>query len=243
MFQTFLEFLKHHGPLGLFVHSFLDAIIFPIPAFYSQVSLSALDPSNALWLATFGFIACLLGTPIGYYLGKIMGKSVLYRFLKKKWIDAATERFQKNGEAAILIGSFTPIPFKVFTILSGCLNFPLWRLMAYAALGRAIKFYVVGFLFYMFGRSAHSMVKDVSIYIFLGSIPLLALYFFIRSRRRKKKAAEALETNQQEETALLEENAHSVVSEADTSKISDDAEIDEKERGFSDTSPQRTLQS
>ncbi|MGG1637065.1 hypothetical protein BK120_18170 [Paenibacillus sp. FSL A5-0031] len=190
MFQAVVDFLKDFGPLGLFIHSFLDAVIFPIPAFFLQVSLSILNPSTALWLATVGYIACLLGTPVGYYLGKIMGKSVLYKFLKKEWIDAATDKFQKNGEAAILIGSFTPIPFKVFTILSGCLNFPLWRLIGYAAIGRGLKFYIVGSLFYFYGRAAESMVKDVSLYIFLGAVPILIVYLLLRKRRNKKKALE-----------------------------------------------------
>lgn len=197
MFQAIIDFLENYGPLGLFVHSFLDAIIFPIPAFFLQVSLSLLNPSSALWLATVGYIACLLGTPIGYYIGKLMGKSVLYRFLKKEWIDAATDRFQKNGEAAILIGSFTPIPFKVFTILSGVLNFPLWRLIGYAALGRAVKFYAVGALFYFYGRAAESMVKDVSLYIFIGGVPIIALFLYIRSRVRKRKQAAAASEEQQ----------------------------------------------
>ncbi|RJX39449.1 DedA family protein [Paenibacillus pinisoli] len=187
MFQAFIDFLKDYGPLGLFVHSFLDAVIFPVPAFFLQVSLSIMNPTTALWLATVGYIACLLGTPVGYYLGKIMGKSVLYRFLKTEWIDAATSRFQKNGEAAILIGSFTPIPFKVFTILSGALNFPLWRLIGYAAVGRAVKFYAVGALFYFYGRAAESMVKDVSLYTFVIAVPLIAIFLFVRSRIRKKK--------------------------------------------------------
>ncbi|WP_138755260.1 YqaA family protein [Paenibacillus sinopodophylli] len=187
MFQAVVDFLKDFGPLGLFIHSFLDAVIFPIPAFFLQVSLSILNPSTALWLATVGYIACLLGTPVGYYLGKVMGKSVLYRFLKKEWIDAATDKFQKNGEAAILIGSFTPIPFKVFTILSGCLNYPLWRLVGYAAIGRGLKFYIVGLLFYIYGQSAKGMVKDVSLYIFIGGVPLIIIYLLIRKRRNKKK--------------------------------------------------------
>ncbi|MCU6712198.1 VTT domain-containing protein [Paenibacillus sp. J5C_2022] len=187
MFQAVIDFLKDYGPWGLVIHSFLDAVIFPIPAFFTQVSLSLINPTSALWLATLGYIACLVGTPIGYYLGKLMGKSVLYRFLKKEWIDAATARFQKNGEAAILLGSFTPIPFKVFTILSGVLNFPLWRLMAYAAIGRAAKFYVVGALFYFYGRAAESMVKDVSLYIFLIATPIILIFLFVRAKIRKKK--------------------------------------------------------
>jgi membrane protein YqaA with SNARE-associated domain len=201
MFQAVVDFLKDFGPLGLFIHSFLDAIIFPIPAFFLQVSLSILNPSTALWLATVGYIACLFGTPIGYYLGKIMGKSVLYKFLKTEWIDAATAKFQKNGEAAILIGSFTPIPFKVFTILSGCLNFPLWRLIGYAAIGRGLKFYVVGLLFYFYGRAAESMVKDVSLYIFVGAVPIVIVYLLLRKRNHKKKeqaVKQQAETEQQD---------------------------------------------
>lgn len=204
MFQAVVDFLKDFGPLGLFIHAFLDAIIFPIPAFFLQVSLSILNPSTALWLATVGYIACLLGTPVGYYLGKVMGKSVLYKFLKTEWIDAATAKFQKNGEAAILIGSFTPIPFKVFTILSGCLNFPLWRLIGYAAIGRGLKFYIVGLLFYFYGRAAESMVKDVSLYIFVGAVPIVIVYLILSKRNRKKKeqAAKQAETEQQDNIHL-----------------------------------------
>lgn len=193
MFQVILDFLKSFGPWGLFIHSFADAVIFPIPAFFLQVSLSIVHPQDALWLATYGFIGCLLGTPFGYLIGKLLGKSVLYKILKKEWIDAATNMFQKNGEAAILIGSFTPVPFKVFTILSGCLNFPLWRLLGYAAIGRATKFYVVGTLFYLYGNAAEGMVKDVSLYIALIAVPLLLVgVYFNRKRKRKKMEQQKL---------------------------------------------------
>lgn len=193
MLQQLLDFLENFGAWGLFIHAFIDAVMFPIPAFFLQVSLSAFNPSNALWLATVGYIGCLLGTPFGYWIGKALGHSLLYKFLKKEWIDKATAMFQKSGETAILVGSFTPIPFKVFTILSGCLNFPLWRLIAYAAIGRAIKFYAVGTLFYLYGRSASSMVKNVSLYIFLGSIPFILLFIYMRKRIRDKKKQAAQE--------------------------------------------------
>lgn len=171
----------------------IDAIIFPVPALFLQIPLSLLNPSSALWLATVGFIGCLLGTPVGYWIGKTLGDKVLYKWLKKSWVDSATGMFQKNGEAAILIGSFTPIPFKVFTILSGALHFPLWRLMLYAAVGRAAKFYVVGALFYFYGQAAEHMVGDVSKYMLLIGVPLVALFLFLRARSRKKRAAKEAE--------------------------------------------------
>jgi membrane protein YqaA with SNARE-associated domain len=191
MFQAIIQFFMRFGPWGLFIHSFADAIIFPIPAFFLQVPLSLLDPAGALWLATIGFVACLLGTPFGYYIGKLLGESVLTRFMKPSLVEKARQLFEKNGEAAILVGAFTPIPFKVFTILSGCLKYPLWRLMVYASIGRAVKFYTIGFLFYMYGRGAAGMVDHVSLYICLIAVPLLLIYLFIKRKIRMKNAGHA----------------------------------------------------
>lgn len=207
MFQQILDFLKDFGLIGMFIHSFIDAIIFPIPAFFLQVSLSIMNPSQAWWIATVGYIACLLGTPIGYLIGKLLGDGLLTRFMKKKWIDSASALFEKNGEAAILIGSFTPVPFKVFTILSGCLHFSLWRLMLYAALGRAAKFYAVGAMFFFYGRAAEGMVNNYLTYVFLGVGALIAIGILVKRKLSQRKKQQQLHEAQELRTANGEETA------------------------------------
>ncbi|MCI3923158.1 VTT domain-containing protein [Paenibacillus sp. TRM 82003] len=196
MLQNILEWLENFGVWGLAIHSFIDAIFFPIPAFFLQVSLSMVNPSTALLLATVGYIACLLGTPFGYWIGRTVGNALMEKLLKKSWVDAAHAMFTKSGETAILIGSFTPIPFKVFTILSGSLNYPLWKLMAYASVGRAVKFYAVGILFYMYGRAAEGMVKDVTTYIAVGAVSLIAFFLFIRKQWKKKSKRQVVSADQ-----------------------------------------------
>jgi|SRR5690625_393514 len=136
----------------MFLHGMMDAILFPKPAFFLQVTLSALHPENAIWIATVGYVGSLIGTPIGYFIGNTSGNLVLSKVMKKKWLETANKLFNRHGEAAILIGSFTPIPFKIFTILSGCMKFPFWKLFFYAAVGRAAKFYIVGILFHLYGQ-------------------------------------------------------------------------------------------
>lgn len=198
MLQHTLDWLEDYGVWGLAIHSFIDAIFFPVPAFFLQVSLSMVNPQSAIWLATFGYLACLLGTPVGYLIGRTVGSALMYKILKRNWVDKATEMFQKRGETAILIGSFTPIPFKVFTILSGSFHYPLWRLLAYASLGRAVKFYVVGVLFYMYGRAAEGMVKDVSTYVAVGAIVLIVAFLLIRRQLtiRKNRAKQQRSSDQ-----------------------------------------------
>ncbi|MFF0825335.1 YqaA family protein [Brevibacillus sp. NPDC003359] len=187
MVDVIVNFLKEFGAWGMFFHSFVDAVIFPIPAFFTQLSLSMIDPSNAIWLATVGFIGCLLGTPIGYWIGKVAGRSFLGKILKKNWVDSATKMFNRHGEAAILLGAFTPIPFKIFTILSGATNYSLWKLLGYAAIGRAAKFYVVGVLFYVYGTLADKVIDQYFTLILLGIFIVLASgWFLIRKLRTKK---------------------------------------------------------
>lgn len=195
-FQQILDFLMNFGAWGLFIHAFIDAIIFPIPAFFLQVSLSLINPSSALWLATVGYIGCLLGTPFGYLIGKFLGNSLLYKLLKKQWIESASAMFQRNGELAILVGSFTPIPFKVFTILAGCLKFSLWRLIGYAAIGRAAKFYVVGALFFVYGKAAEAMVNEYLNYLFLGVALLLTFVILFKKRMQKNRQEQKEQTEE-----------------------------------------------
>lgn len=188
MFQEIIQFFEDFGQIGMFIHSFIDAIFFPIPAFFLQVSLSVLNPKNALMLATIGYLASLLGTPVGYYIGKLVGNNFLQKIVKEKWITQASGLFKKNGEIAIFIGAFTPIPFKVFTILAGMFHFSLWKLLGYAALGRGVKFYIVGVIFHYFGRSSEDFVMSYLSLIMSGlAVLILIVYFFYRRNKRKKE--------------------------------------------------------
>ncbi|TSB45045.1 YqaA family protein [Alkalicoccobacillus porphyridii] len=198
MFDAVIDFLRDFGAWGLFIHSFADAVIFPIPAFFLQVSLSLINPSQALWLATVGYVACILGTPLGYLIGRLLGDSVLQRFLKKGSMQSAQAMFTKNGEAAILIGAFTPIPFKVFTIMAGAMKFSMWKLIGYASIGRAVKFYAVGFLFYFYGRAAENLIDSYLTYIFLGIAVLIFIAVVMKRKIQKNKQMTTEEAGSQE---------------------------------------------
>jgi len=122
-------------------------------------------------------------------IGKTSGYRILRKFMKQDRLDRVTALFRKHGEMAILIGSFTPIPFKIFTIVSGCMNYPLWRLMGYAAIGRAAKFYIVGLLFYLYGRSAESMVHSSLTLIMLGAAVLIAAGWLVARKIKRRRIA------------------------------------------------------
>ncbi|QRG69201.1 YqaA family protein [Brevibacillus choshinensis] len=186
MLEQITQFFMNYGIWGLFGMAFLDSFILPIPPFFMQIAMSLFDPDSAMRFATVAFTASILGAPIGFMLGKWLGKPLLQKLLPPKWTALATEQFSKNGDAAVLIGAFTPIPFKVFTILSGVFNYSLTKLMLFAILGRGLKFFLIGTLFHFYGKHAKILLDDYLELTILGAGALVAIGWFVWSRRRKR---------------------------------------------------------
>ncbi|MGG4452225.1 YqaA family protein [Brevibacillus porteri] len=188
MLEHITQLFMQYGMWGLVAMAFLDSFISPIPPFFMQIAMSLLDPGSAIQFATVAFTASVLGAPIGFFLGRWLGKPLLHKLLPEKWVIVATEKFAKNGDAAVLIGAFTPIPFKVFTVLSGVFNYSLTKLMFYAIIGRGLKFYLIGTLFYLYGKHAKVLIDEYFEITLLAVATGIAAIWFIWSMRRKRYA-------------------------------------------------------
>lgn len=151
-----------------------------------QIAMSLLNPGAALQFAIVALTASILGAPIGFMLGRWLGKPLLQKLLPPKWTARATEQFAQNGDAAVLIGAFTPIPFKVFTVLSGVFNYSLTKLMLFAIIGRGLKFFLIGTLFYFYGKHAKVLLDDYWEVAILGAGALVAAVWFAVKKRRQR---------------------------------------------------------
>jgi len=89
--------------------------------------------------------------------------------------------FSEWGVLVIFIASFTPIPFKVFTITAGVMSMAFWPFILTALIGRAMRFFLVAGLMVLGGEK---MEAKLSKYIdALGWITILAaviLYFTLK---------------------------------------------------------------
>lgn len=186
MFDQITQIFMQYGSWGLFALAFLDSFVLPVPPFFLQIAMSFMEPGNSLQYATFAFFGSVLGAPAGYLLGKTLGNRLFHVILPQKWIDIATEKFSKNGDAAVLIGAFTPIPFKVFTILSGVFGYSFSKLMLYAILGRGLKFYLIGTMFYYFGTRAKEILDNYQEVALLSIAAVVAIIWFVLHRRKQK---------------------------------------------------------
>jgi membrane protein YqaA with SNARE-associated domain len=78
-------------------------------------------------------------------------------------LEKAVEGFQAKyntwGEWIVFIAAFTPIPYKVVTILSGAMQLNLVSFTIFSVLGRGARFYLVAALLYIFGDSLKGFIE------------------------------------------------------------------------------------
>ncbi len=138
------ETVSNYGYWGIFIISFTESIIQPIPPdpFITGGTAFGLSPVKAALIAA---VASVLGGVVGYFLGKFLGEPAFKKFLGDKYYDKGEILFRKYGIWAVLIAAITPIPFKVMCWLAGIFEMPFWGFVLASFLGRFPRFLFMAF--------------------------------------------------------------------------------------------------
>ena len=59
----------------------------------------------------------------------------------------------------MFLAGFTPLPFKVFTITSGVINFNLFVFFFICLFTRGLRFFLVSYLTYLFGKKFGDFIE------------------------------------------------------------------------------------
>lgn len=177
--NALLYLQKKSSWVMLSVLSFLESIIFPIPVDIFLAPMIVLNKSKAFFLVAITIIFSVLGGILGYYIG-----FYFWDILSDKIINLHpnfdenfkffTEKFNDFGWLIVIIGGFTPLPYKIITISSGILNLNIFLFILFSLISRGARFILVGYLFYKYGLSIKSKLeKNINI------ISLLLILIFL----------------------------------------------------------------
>ena len=170
-----------------------ESFIFPIPPDPLLIATGLAHPSWALWLAGLVTIASVLGAVVGHWLGRRIGRPLLYRLVSQPRIERAERLFTRFGVWAILVAAFTPIPFKVFTILAGVLDLKISHLVIASLVGRGARFLTLGALIFVYGDSIQSFIDDnfekLAFAAVAGLVALVAAVLIVDRVRRARRHA------------------------------------------------------
>ena len=111
------------------------------------------------WCTLFSVLGALFGYVLGWFFWFWIDDFFLTYILTQEQFQSVQSLFQENTFTAILLAAFTPIPFKAFTITGGVLQAPLLPFILGSVIGRGLRFYLQGILFFIFGEKIRYSIE------------------------------------------------------------------------------------
>ena len=165
----------------LYIFSFFESIIIPIPTDPLLAACTLAKPDKWIKIALFCALASVAGGGVGWMLGAFATDYVMqlvsmlpHAVMNEDKFAAVAEGFQKLGLPLVLIGAFTPLPFKVIAISAGLFSYPLLPFMMIATFGRISRFLLVAAMV-RYHKNSRLLVSLISIALMC----VLAAFWFL----------------------------------------------------------------
>jgi len=187
LYNWALQFAGH--PYAMYIlafAAFIEASVFIIPPYPLQIAISIQNTRRSLWIAAVATASSVMGGFVGYAIGFWFWNATqgfFYKyFFSPATYEAVTKIYQENAVMALILASITPLPFKAMTIIGGAAHVPLLTFFIGALIGRSIRFFFLGILFYIWGPPMKEWLEKHLERIVLALTALvviaLAAYYF-----------------------------------------------------------------
>ncbi len=180
---------KPSAGIALFIFAFIESSFFPIPPDALLIILALSYPNRSFYYALICTVGSVLGAYLGYLIGYVfydtIGIKIIHFYGVEHQINYVLDKYRENGFIAIVTAGFTPIPYKVFTILAGFnKTIDLFTLTFASLIGRAGRFFLVGSLIYFVGPGVKNFIdkyldKLTIAFMFLLIISFVVLKYLI----------------------------------------------------------------
>lgn len=166
---------------GIFIVAFLEATISPLlPELVVGAVLAYRKDLSWVRLSLISAAGSALGASLFYYFGKYLyalNQATFDRFLDGSTIAAYTDRLiNQNSFVTMFVASFTPLPDRVFALLSGLLAINFFVVVTAFFLGRLLRVGIVAYFSYHFGDEAREYILKHTKKATIAILLLVALY-------------------------------------------------------------------
>lgn len=174
-----------YGGLALFLIALVESSVFPIPPDVLLLALAFGAPKKSFKLAGICAVGSVLGAVLGYLIGVFffdtVGMWVVNTYGLESKMEIVKQYYTENAFGALLLAGFTPIPFKVFTIVSGMMKIPLTTLVVASAISRTARFMLVASFVYFFGNKAKEYIdKYFDLLTILFTVALIGGFVLLK---------------------------------------------------------------
>ena len=164
--------------------SFIESIFFPIPPDLMLVPMILADRKKTLFLVKITTVFSVIGGIFGYFIGLYLWDALSPHIFN--WLPSFNEyfkefkiKFNEIGWLIIILGGFTPFPFKVITISCGIMQVNLLLFILFSFLSRGLRFALIGFLMFKFGSSIKKIIEEYLMIFTILLLSLIIIYFLV----------------------------------------------------------------
>lgn len=174
---------KHAGWI-LAVISFVESVFAPILIDPFLIALILAKREAWIRFITISVVFSVIGGLFGYLLGWLffdfIGKWVIDFYGFKDEFTSVTEGIDDNAFVFVLLGAFTPIPYKLVAIASGLAQVNFMTFLFASIVGRILRLGLVGWATYAVGPHALPMIRRHLLTFAYIICVVLLIYLFIR---------------------------------------------------------------
>ena len=165
--------------------SFIESIFFPIPTDLFLAPMIMANRKKTVFLISITILFSVLGGIIGYIIGFYFWESIapkmniIYPAFQEGFLNFKN-KFSELSWLLIIIGGFTPFPFKIITISSGILQLDIFLFIGCSIISRSARFILVGYMFFKYGKDIKSTIQRHINLVSLVLILIFLVYIFIK---------------------------------------------------------------
>jgi membrane protein YqaA with SNARE-associated domain len=192
--RSSLRWLIHLGGPGLILLGLADnAGVLPGSMDFLTILLAAHRPDIWFYYAIMATVGAVMGGYLTYRVALKGGKATLEKKFSQHTVDKVYAEFERWGFGAVAVPALFPPPFPMVVVLltAGAMQYPTRKFLAALAVGRGVRYTILGYLGAHYGRH---IVSFFARYYWPVLLVLIAfsvmggLYGLYQYKRRQKKA-------------------------------------------------------
>ena len=163
LYEKTLKLAAHKSSkFYLSVVSFAESSFFPIPPDIMIIPMALAKKNEYLKIFILATLFSSLGGLFGYFIGSLFtDKAIMlveFYGYEEQILELKSQLSSKDGAFSVWLGTlflagFTPVPFKLFTITSGIINFNIFVFFIVCLFARGLRFFIVAYFSAKFGRT------------------------------------------------------------------------------------------
>jgi len=198
--ETIYQLIASYGYFGVGLLIFLECIGLPLPGEATLIAAAVYAGTTHgldIWLVVaVAAAAAIVGSSIGYWIGRRYGLPLLQRFgarigLNQARVALGQYLFREHGGKIVFFGRFVAFLRVFAALLAGVNNYRWDAFLFYNAMGAIVWASLFGFSSYAFGNIVHKVARPLGIAGLVVAVVGLGLSVLIARRHEQRLMDEA----------------------------------------------------